>query len=523
MLRKINKSEGHQVKNSPVILFLLIILSSFLSAAPFINGKFWLAAWFGYVPLFWLLENRTAVRSFILAYLSGIFFWLITIYWLVHVTALGLLAVVIYLSLYFGIFGLLLRFFLSRKSWFSLLAIPALWVVLEYLRSYLFTGFPWALLGYSQYSRLGIIQIADITGVWGVSFLVMMGNVAAYQLLRYVQSVIKKGKSILPPKASAFVFIFLVCLCLGYGYYKLLPKAQCRTAKTQRVVVIQGNIPQRLKWDPRARDYIVNKYLRLTEDSLKMNPDLIIWPEAALPVVAEEDPEYLDKIKSAVKQMDTPVLLGAVTRRDDLYYNSAVFISEHGELSGLYDKIHLVPFGEFIPLRKTFPFLETIAPIGDITPGRDYKVFSFGRQPTAKSAFSVLICFEDLFPELSRRFVASGAVFLVNITNDAWYMKTTAAFQHMQASVFRAVENRVYLARSANTGVSCIIDPSGRIVSEVVGDKGEKIFIDGFCGYKICSLGRGVSFYNRHGDFLITICIIIFIAGIILIRKESSS
>ncbi len=482
---------------------LLCVLSAVLLILSFPNCNLWILAWFAFVPLFFVLKNKSKGKAFLLAYITGIIFWFGTIYWLIHITLAGLILLVLYLALYFGFFGLII----SRPAPCALrpaplLFIPSFWVLLEYLRSHLFTGFPWALLSYSQYLNLPMIQIADITGAWGVSFLVVMVNVAIKEIIGSRLKVQGSRQKI----NYGFLFVAgsLWLVACGYGVYRLyLCPAPC-ALRPVKVSVIQGNIPQELKWDIGSRGFIIDKYLTLTKQALKDRPDLIIWPEAALPVVLEEEPQYYARIVNFVKDIRIPVLLGAVTTEENNYYNSALLISGEGRLLKKYNKLHLVPFGEYIPLRKIFRFLETVVPIGDFTPGKSYTLFSQYAIRNTQYAipFSVLICFEDLFPDLSREFVKKGANFLVNITNDAWFKKTSAAYQHLQASVFRAVENRTSLLRSANTGVSGFIAPSGKIIS-LVGDRGENISIDGYKTQEILIPQRRLSFYTRYGDVFI--------------------
>jgi apolipoprotein N-acyltransferase len=492
----------------------LSMLSAAILTLPFLNGHLGIVAWFGFLPLFYALEKRTKSGAFLLSFLSGFVFWLVTIYWLVHVTLIGMVILSLYLAIYFGIFGFIFSAYqLRARSYELLFFIPAIWVILEYIRGYLLTGFPWALLGYSQYLYLPFIQIADITGAWGVSFLVMTVNVAVYIIIRQKQQV----KSI--PFFYQISAVLVLLVSLGYGLYKL-QITHDRQRRTLKISVIQGNIPQELKWDIRARDFIINKFFYLSEQAIKDRPDLIIWPESALPCILEEEPSYFEKIRSFTDKTKIPLLLGAVTKREDSYYNNALFVSGEGQMLDRYAKLHLVPFGEYIPLRKTLRFLETIVPIGDFTAGKKYTVFQMPRLsglPAGKSqdSFAVLICFEDLFPELSRQFVIEKADFLVNITNDAWFGKTTSPYQHLQASVFRAVENRVFLARCANTGVSGFIAPSGKIISLVHDEAGREIFIDGYRTAEFSITKQGLTFYTRYGDFFVVCCFLWGLYGII--------
>ncbi|MFA5095839.1 MAG: apolipoprotein N-acyltransferase [Candidatus Omnitrophota bacterium] len=464
------------------------LFSGVLLALSFSFGWCWPLAWFGFAPLLIALDKQSAKKAFLLSYLAGLLFWLGTIYWLVHVTLPGQIILSCYLALYFGVFGFLLSVFRLPSS-ASLIFIPSLWVILEYLRGYLFTGFPWALLGYSQYANLPAIQIADTGGVWIVSFLVMMVNAGVAR------------------RKNLWLAALFLIPCLVYGYYKLYALPENGRRPPLRIAVIQGNIPQSLKWDAGAREPVMQRYFGLTAEAKKDDPDLIVWPEAALPVILEEEPLYYARLKNYAKNTGSPLLFGAVTARGGLYYNSALLLAKGGQFSARHDKLHLVPFGEYIPFRSIFPFLDTIAPIGDITRGSRYTLFNIRqRRSGVPYQFGVLICFEDVFPALSRGFVNKGADFLINITNDAWFGKTSEPGQHLAASVFRAIENRVNLVRSANTGISCFINPRGR-VAYLEDARGERIFIPGYSTREISPVHQP-TLYGRYGDFFAAACLL---------------
>jgi apolipoprotein N-acyltransferase len=505
------------------------LLSCLLSAAllilSFPNFNIWLFAWFGFVPLFFALEGKTHKEAFFLFFFTGLIFWSGIIYWLVHVTLAGTIILIVYLALYFAAFGLIIRSCTKHSTPYALVFIPSVWVLLEYVRGCLFTGFPWALLGYSQYLNLPVIQAADTTGIWGISFLVMMVNVGIVEIIWSVRNNLKaRLKKIIIWSAAILI------LSLGYGYYKIngirLPVD--KYGKQIKISIIQGNIPQELKWDERYSEFVLAKYLKLSRLAAKGNPDMIIWPEAAVPGILGEDVRIYKEVYSLAKEIKIPLLTGAVVKDRGNYFGSALLIDTTGVIVSRYDKLHRVPFGEYIPLKNVLPFLETIVPIGDIQRGIEYTVFSYpvsplvgySVQPTNQltdngpTKFAVLDCFEDVFPNLAREFVKRGAGFLVNITNDAWYKETSAPWQHLQASVFRAVENRVYLARAANTGISAFISPAGKIISLVKGKSGRAIFVDGFDTKEINILQVKPSFYTRFGDIFVLICLIIVLVGI---------
>ncbi|MDD5477417.1 MAG: apolipoprotein N-acyltransferase [Candidatus Omnitrophica bacterium] len=472
---------------------ILAVLAAVLLSLSFSSFNLWLFGWCGFIPLFVALENKSLRQSFIAAYLCGIVFWSLTIYWLIHVTLAGQIVLILYLAVYPAIFGGVFYFSRSFSPAGRLFFMPASWVLLEYIRSHLFTGFPWSLTGFSQYKILPVIQIADVTGAWGVSFLVVLVNVALYLILRK-QSRVK---------------VFLICaailfLSLAYGFYKLSYKPDLAgKGRRLKISVVQGNIPQYLKWNKQAVDFILNNYKELTAAAAQDKPDLVIWPEASVPGLWGQDDAEFKQVFSLASRLKINLLTGAVSRFGQSYFNSALFIDNSGEPIAIYNKLHLVPFGEYVPFKNIFPFLETIAPIGDIEPGRDYTIFS---QP---ADFGVLICFEDLFPELSRQFIKRGARFLVNITNDAWYKEGSAPYQHFAASVFRAVENHVYLARAANTGISGFIDPCGRILSLVGDAHGREIFVKGYSSQDIYLIPAKRTFYSRYGDVFIIFCLLL--------------
>ncbi len=485
----------------------LSILSAALLSLSFSSYNFWFLAWCGFIPLFMALENKSLRQVLYISFFCGVIFWSLTVYWLVHVTLLGLVILILYLAVYFGFFGGIFYSLRFIPVSIALLFLPASWILLEYLRSYLFTGFPWALLGFSQYKNLPIIQIADIAGTGGVGFLIILVNLAFYLALR------KKLKL-----RIALVCAAILLAALIYGYFRLNPgTVSLSNEKSLKISVIQGNIPQHLKWNKQSADFILKRYQELTSQAaIQDKPELIIWPEASVPGLLYQDREEFYQVFSLANQLKINLLVGAVSRIDENYFNSALLISPAGVLSAIYHKLHLVPFGEYIPLKKTFPFLETVAPIGDIQPGREFTIF---RQP---ANFGVLICFEDLFPKLSREFVKRGAKFLVNITNDAWYKKTSAPYQHFAASVFRSVENRIYLARSANTGISGFIDPQGRILGVVQDSLDKEIFVQGYSSQSIDLVSGKRTVYNRYGDFFVFLCLLFNISVVIffLVKKN---
>lgn len=487
---------------------IFCVISAIFSALAFWDGRLWIFAWFGFVPLFICLKGKEPLGAFFLSYLWGMVFWGITIYWLIHVTLAGQILLILYLPLYSAAFGLVIHRLLNiNYGLLTIFFIPSLWVLLEYLRAHLLSGFGWALLGYSQYLNLPVIQIADIFGSYGVSFLVMMVNAAVYRLAAVRAQGRENTRKEIKHAITVSLCMFIV---LGYGYFRLYePLAANRESPAKfNISVIQGNIPQELKWVSGAGDFILQRYLGLSRDASRDNPDLIIWPEASVPGFLGEDELAFSRIMENARDSKTAMLIGAVASQGQRYFNSALLIDKDGKISKRYDKLHLVPFGEYIPFRGTFKFLENIAPIGDFTSGGEHTVFSLApANNKAALRFSVLICFEDTIAELSRGFVRNGADFLVNITNDGWFGQTSAPYQHLAASVFRAVENRVMLARSANTGISCFINDSGKVIAKVRAE-GRETFVSGVASDYIYPKRRA-GIYQKTGDMFVLVCLVL--------------
>lgn len=489
--------------------YFLIVFSSILLILAFPNFELSFLAWAALAPIFFVIKESSPAKAFIFASITGVIFYAGTLYWLAHVTKLGYFVLTIYLSVFFGVFGLsssifFRRFENSRLSFLLSVILPSIWVMLEFLRGWLFTGFPWVILGCAQYKNPLIIQIADITGAYGVSFLIVMVN---FVLFSWLSVLIKKEykKSLLFESAALFA---LLAVSVGYGYLSLKKEDVCPGLK---LVVAQGGIEQFKKWDPAYKDYILDTYEALTREAARTGADLIVWPETAIPTFINEY-DTMDRLITLMKETGIPLFSGAVTYGrnggEDYFFNSAVLFSIDGVIKQQYDKIHLVPFGEYIPFESSLPFLRTAIDreIGNYAKGEDFTIFEITKDGMPPIRYAALICFEDIFPDMARRFAAKGASFLINITNDAWFGESSEQLQHAQASVFRAVENRVSVVRAANNGFSCYITPKG-IIEDFIYDKSAgSIYEKGAKSFSIVTEKRR-SFYTFYGDVFVYICI----------------
>ena len=488
---------------------LRAIISAVLLILAFPKTDLWLLAWIALIPLMKSLDGRRPLKAFGTAFLCGWIFFAGTLYWFIHVTILGAVILISYLAVYFGFWGLGYSYFRDKKPFVRVVFLSALWAVLEFIRAHLFTGFDWGSLGYSQYKNLTVIQMADVTGVLGVSFLIVWVNVVLKECL----GDFKKGISREVIYFLLFTLGFL-SLIVGYGVFRL---KETYAGPSIKIAVVQGNINQEMKWEEMFWPEVMSKHIRLTRQASLDNPDLIIWPETAYPGILEEEDlsssreDLFESLKGLVRNTRIPLLAGTVIQEKGSYFNSAVLLSPEAQTLQRYDKIHLVPFGEYVPLRFLFPFLSRIVPIADFTAGKEYTLFSL---PSQNPPFSVLICFEDTIARLSRQFVLAGSQLLVNITNDGWFQDTKAPFMHLQGAVFRAVENRRSLVRCANTGVSCFINPQGKILNQAE-DKNHKMTYVSGCRTEEVPFNSKISFYTRFGDVWIYFCIG-FIGWIIL-------
>ncbi|MBI4003732.1 MAG: apolipoprotein N-acyltransferase [Candidatus Omnitrophica bacterium] len=496
---------------------VLALLSAVLLVLSFPNFNQSWCAWVALVPWLVLLRDCTPRAAFQWSFLIGLLFFLASMWWLIHVTLVGWLVLCAYLALYFALFGRLASRIQDAESRMQeLVVIPATWVSLEFLRSHLLSGLGWNLLAYSQTPWSALIQMADVTGAWGVSHLIVLVNIAIAGLL-------VKGNPTASAVRHTVIAVGCVLLAAGYGAWRL---PQLLGGRAVRVAVVQGNVPQEEKWDAAYREGILARYAALTQTAASTNPSLIVWPETSVPGSLSIDEELTQQMIAFARRVARPLLVGApiptIDRTRVTLRNSAMLVDPEGTLQQRYDKLHLVPFGEFVPGDRYLPWLRRLLPpIGDFSPGDKYTVFrlrsGFGVQGSGLG-FSVLICFEDIFPELARRFVQRGAQLLLVITNDAWFGPTAAAYQHAQASTFRAIELRVPVARAANTGWSGCIDASGRRIGSVRDAQGAELFVD---GTHTCDLplGPGDSVYRRWGDWFAGLCLLLTLIWNLLSNK----
>ena len=510
----------------PVRLILLAATTGILLPYCFPKYDLGLLAWVALIPLHIALDGLSRRRqAFWLGWLAGIICSTGIMSWVVTamhtygkvplVFSYGImLLLTAYLGLYVGIYSAGVVWFRMLVPRYGLFAAPCLWVTLELLRTYVLSGLPWSLLGYSQYRQLDVIQIADHLGVYGVSFLIVLTNVALAELYLWLMPLFRGFRPSRLPWELVTTAAMLVSLSWAYSTSLIASEGMERVKATLQVGVVQPNIDQAIKWDQAFREETLRRYDRLTE-SFGYGVDLIVWPEAATPFIYEREPVYQLQLVAMANRASAPLLFGSPAVRFDadrkpFLLNSAYLLSPDGQLLGRYDKQHLVPFGEYIPLKSSLLFFleKMVEGIGDFQAGPGPTILSFqlkgsdGAAPARRVKFGIVICYEVIFPDLVRQIAHSGAEFLVTITNDAWFGDSSAPAQHFSMVVFRSVENHLAFARAANTGISGFIDPFGRIIVA------SPIFMQTALQAEI-PVRQTKTFYSRHGDVFAYGCVLI--------------
>ncbi len=494
------------------------ILSGALLAASFPILSWSFLAWIGLTPLLIAIKQaKSKSEAFWFGYVTGFVFFFFSIHWLVNVTTFGWLFLSAFEALFFG--GFAWAVYESRsfkKFYYGIFWTGFAWTASEFLRAvFPVLGFGWNLLGYSQAGNLLVLQSANTVGVYGLGFGIALINACLAETLFSLS----EGFARLLKKcwfAFLFFMIFLPALFVHGLYHFGRPGIPIGT---WNISLIQGNIPQSVKWEPMARDKIIEVYTKLTEIVSFDKPDLVIWPEAAFPGYFNKDLDA-SAVFEVQKKTGIPMIVGAPhLEENDVAFNSAYLVNA-GEIKQRYDKQNLVPFGEFIPLKTVLGFLAPFAyslGVSDFTAGKTKTVFEVMNK---EIYFSTLICFEDTFPDLSREFVNRGANFLAVITNDAWFERSSAPYQHLQASVFRAVENGVPVVRAANTGISAFISFKGEILERVEDGKGQAIFVTGAETFSLPVRNKG-TYYRRGGWMFPHAATVVFtiMLGIVKLRK----
>lgn len=492
---------------------LLAIVSGVLIALAFPTPGLSFLAWIALIPLLIALEDCSPREAFRLGMTCGTTGYALILYWLnIVFTHYGhlpwavsipiYLLLVLWLAIFYGLSAAISRSgeLIGIKAAFTL---PIAWVAFDFIRSYLFSGFAWAMLGHSQFRTLPLIQIADLAGVYGITLLIILANIVLYRALWAVS-----GAGVPYPIKSLAILLLLLVSTLFYGFNRLNIQ-NVSTSKPIKVALIQGNIPQDVKWSPEFRQHTMDTYERLSREASKGGVDLIVWPESAVPFFFQDEPLQAEQLTNLARGLNAFLLFGSpaheLRNSKSTFLNSAFLVSPNGEIVGRADKLHLVPFGEYVPLGSILTFInKLVVGIGDFAPGERAVPLDMG-----STKLGIQVCYEIIFPELARQYVQAGARVMVAITNDAWFGRSSAPYQHLAISTFRAIETRTPLIRAANTGVTAIVDQNGHIRTMTA------LFTE---AYRVGEIqpGSGKSLYLTIGDAPAWLCLLIT-AGIALL------
>ena len=501
---------------------ILSIISGILLALSFPRYGHPLLAWVALAPLIVsLFDGHSSspafrpLRAFLLGFVAGLGYFGGTVYWTGTVvsqfgglsTPVGVVVaalLVAYLAVFPALFTLCLGWLGAKYGRRAILLAPAVWVTSELGRTYFWSGFPWLLLGYSQTTVLPIAQLASVVGVFGMSALVALVSTS----LAYVV-VSRSGGSILTIAVTAAMLVGVTM----WGNQRLENDTLIDQGRRVRVALIQGNIPQDEKWDPAHAIRILTTYLTLTREAAAQGAQLVIWPESSTPFPFLDDKIGGESIRALVRETGIELLLGSdqIDHQSKSYYNAAFLVRKDGDVAGVYQKMHLVPFGEFVPLKQLLFFVgPLVEQAGGFSPGGDMVML-----PTSQGPISTAICYEIVFPRLVGESVTRGSQLLTTITNDAWYGHSSAPYQHFLQASMRAIEQGRFLARSANTGVTGFVDPYGRVLQKT--EIFERAILVGDV-----RLLEGRTIYGRIGDlFAYVLAALTFVALLFAPRRGS--
>jgi len=475
------------------------------------------------IPWLLIIARGSARGVLFYSFSIGAAFFLISVSWLRFVTYAAWISLSLYLACFFAVFGICTRYLYRKYDLPLTLVAPVVWTALEYFRSFFLTGFPWFYLAHTQYANLKLIQIADTTGAYGVTFIIVSVNACAADLFISVLERRRMGRSI----AIACWAVGLVLISLLYGGFRL---SEYKPRKGPVICLVQGDIPQDLKMEATFENCIriLRHYEKASLLARGREKDIVVWPETMVPgfinfCFIKDKERYYDEliriadeslrtIKRLGRELSAPLLLGVQFAEKDAEgnwqrFNSAVlfdvdYFEKEGKFLQRYDKIHLVPFGEYTPLKSILPFLARLVPYDvGFMHGKELSVFELKGYK-----FGVLICYEDTDPALVRRFKREkGVDFMVNISNDGWFRGSAELEEHLYIAVFRAVENRIGLARAANTGITSFISPTGKI-EKMITVNGKHKNVTGVLIDRV-SLDDRQTFYTAHGDIAGKACL----------------
>ncbi len=504
--------------NRTAIRFALAALSGTMLALSFPQISLGWLAFFALAPVILAATNaRKNVEAMLLGWLALSITWLINVPWVINVMAKygGLplpvgIALYVLMSLYLGLYGALFTWLVFRlrpdaASFRRWLLVPAAWIAVEYARTWLLSGFPWNLIAEALVDYRPLVQPARWVGSFGIGYLVaLVGTLAAFLFMPGVS----RRDGLLASGLTGTVLV----VWIAAGAFQLAKTESTLPGEHKMVVgLVQPFIPQEVRWDSDKTVPIFQGLVEQTDDAVRRGAELVVWPESTLPAIFLDTPFWRDYVESVSRASGADFILGSVALdpATGMLWNSAYLVKK-GEPTGRYDKIRLVPYGEYVPMRKALFFAEKLVhAVGD---------FEFGTDPSpldGKHRYGMAICYEIVFPQIARDSVRRGAELLVTITNDAWFDVSAAPYQHLNMARMRAIENDRWLVRAATTGISAVVDPTGRVIETVpLNERGTIVAKVG--------LRTGETMSARYGDWPAWICIVAVAAGLVARRRNAA-
>jgi len=566
--------------------WLAAIATGLLCAGCFAPFNYDWLCWIALTPLLaaiWFSggeSKRRWLRDLLLGYVAGLAFFWVVFSWLYTVTVPGMILVGLYMAWYFAAWswlcgllrpglrrvrekpvegvdavsrrlnekyaaehgsvpeiltssgsGLALDSPASRSPWLSSInnlrlafLLSAAWVAHEYLRgSIVLSGWSWNSMGSALHAKLVVIQIAEYTGVAGLSFMVVFTNVILLATVR--RFILETQVKPMRPHFDLTLTMAGIVGVMGFGLHALNVR---RETKPLHVALVQPNIPREEKFTVEFANKTFDLFTRLSRPAVEGNTpaDLLVWPESSMPGPVLNDELSHKFVMDFSASAKTDLLLGTIDLDETGVYNAAMLVSDAGARTQVYRKVHLVPFGEYVPGRHTLPLLARI--VGDQVPAD----FAFGKEHTVfklsndKARVAPLICFEDTVGDLTRQFVLAGANLLVNVTNDGWFLRSAGSRQHVASAVFRCIETRLPMVRAANTGVTCFINEFGSITQMLVDENGSTFTEGTLTGQVAIVANPEPTFYVQHGELLAYACVAVsvftlaFLAARSLLRRK---
>ena len=479
------------------------LASSFLLVLAFPRPDLGIVSLFALVPLLSVIEGAPRIRAFFTGWLTAFVWYFVSLNWISNSLLLSgnfpfplnQLAIVLLcsiLALYTGLFAFIVAAIGPLGRW-SLVVYPAAWVTVEFLRSWALAPFPWLLLGSAFWKYPSVLPLFALTGVYGVSFAVVVVNTSIHRVAVSLGSGDRRQAAIWASITSGVVAaLLLVASITGNG----------DDDQQIKVGVVQGNYEQKVKWEESYRDDVISTYISLTRKAVSEGASIVVWPETAMPLYFQVEPALADRLRELAREEEVHLVFGSdafdIIGRKLIHYNRAYHLSPTGQEEH-YDKVRLVPFGEYVPFKGLLPFVEKVVPgAGEFAAGRWTAPFD---TPVRSG---VLICYEVSFPGLSRREVADGAGIILNITNDAWFGRSWGPYQHLAMASLRAAENGVPVVRAANTGISAIVDRKGRQIKRL------GLFEKGYIVAEVRTRTEP-TFYTRWGNLIVYLSVIVIL------------